>query len=176
MTLAHAPVRRGRTGPVERRRARTAWLFLAPAAAVLTMFVIWPMINAALTSFTDARLIGGGDWVGLQNYTDLLDDERFLGALGNTAVYALVTTPLSVVLALALAVALNRAMPLRGVVRTSVFLPFVASLSITSIAWSFLLDANVGAVIAWLNELGIDTGNGLRDPRYALPAVMFVGI
>lgn len=151
-------------------------MFLAPAGLVLLLFVVWPMLNAAATSLTDARLIGGGDWVGLQNYRDLLDDDRFLGALGNTAVYALVTTPASVVLALALAVALNRAIPLRGAVRSALFLPFVASLSITAIAWSFLLDAQVGAVISWLEALGIDTGNGLRDPRYALPAVMFVGV
>ncbi|WP_460980196.1 carbohydrate ABC transporter permease, partial [Pseudactinotalea suaedae] len=161
---------------VERRRARTAWMFLAPAGVVLLLFVIWPMLNAAATSLTDARLIGGGDWVGLQNYRDLLDDDRFLGALQNTIVYALVTTPVSVALALALAVALNRAVPLRGVVRSAMFLPFVASLSITAIAWSFLLDAQVGAVISWLEALGLDTGNGLRDPRFALPAVMFVGV
>ncbi|GAB2623006.1 sugar ABC transporter permease [Pseudactinotalea suaedae] len=151
-------------------------MFLAPAGVVLLLFVIWPMLNAAATSLTDARLIGGGDWVGLQNYRDLLDDDRFLGALQNTIVYALVTTPVSVALALALAVALNRAVPLRGVVRSAMFLPFVASLSITAIAWSFLLDAQVGAVISWLEALGLDTGNGLRDPRFALPAVMFVGV
>ncbi|WP_241680798.1 carbohydrate ABC transporter permease [Pseudactinotalea suaedae] len=167
---------RVRPGAVERRRARTAWMFLAPAGVVLLLFVIWPMLNAAATSLTDARLIGGGDWVGLQNYRDLLDDDRFLGALQNTIVYALVTTPVSVALALALAVALNRAVPLRGVVRSAMFLPFVASLSITAIAWSFLLDAQVGAVISWLEALGLDTGNGLRDPRFALPAVMFVGV
>lgn len=172
--LAGTLVRRRAT--LERRRARTALAFLAPALLVLLVFVVWPMLQAARTSFTDAGLIGGGSWVGLDNYTSLVHDERFRGALLHTAVYAVVTTPVSVLLALGLAVVLNAKVPARGLFRAAIFLPFVASLSITAIAWSFLFDAQVGAVVAWLHALGIPTGDGLRDPALALPAVMFVGV
>ncbi len=161
---------------LERRRTRAAVGFLAPALTILLVFVVWPMIGALRTSFTNAGLIGGGDWVGWENYRDLLQDERFTNALRNTLVYAVVTSPVSVVLALALALALNRPLAARDFFRGSFFLPFVASLSITAIAWAFLFDPLVGAVTAWLGAVGVPTGNGLRDPALALPAVMIVGV
>jgi multiple sugar transport system permease protein len=171
-----SPHRRRRHRTVESRRARTAWFFLAPALTVIVTFVFWPMAKALWTSFTDAGLIGGGDWVGLDNYIALRSDERFTNALGNTLIYAVVTTPVSVVIALGLALALNRPLHARGLFRAAMFLPFVASLSILAIAWSFLLDPRVGTLSAWLREVGIDLGNGVDDPDLALPAVMFVGV
>jgi len=171
---AAPPRRRRRT--VESRRARTAWAFLAPALIVIAVFVVWPMAKALWTSFTDAGLIRGGSWVGLDNYTSLPSDQRFTNALRNTVIYAIVTTPVSVVIALGLALALNRRLPARGLFRAAVFLPFVASLSILAIAWSFMLDPRIGMLSAWLGKVGIDLGNGVNDPDLALPAVMFVGI
>jgi ABC-type sugar transport system permease subunit len=159
-----------------RRQTATALGFLAPALAVLALFVLWPMVQSLAISFTDAGLIRDGEWVGLDNYTGLVSDDRFTNALGNTALYALVTTPVSIVLALALAVALNRRLPGRGFFRTALFLPFVASLSIVAIAWAFLMDPQIGLVTGWLDRIGIPTGNGIDDPALALPAVMLVGI
>lgn len=170
------PARPRRRVLLERRRARAAWLFLAPALLVLVAFVLWPMANALWLSFTDAGLISAGEFVGLDNYLALASDERFTNALGNTALYAVVTVPVSVVLALALAVALNRGLRARGFFRATFFLPFVASLSITAIAWSFLFDPLVGAIPAWLGQVGVSLGNGVRDPHLAIWIVMFVGI
>jgi len=170
------PARLPRRARLERRRARTAALFLAPALLVLVVFVLWPMVNAAWLSFTDAGLIGGGEFVGLENYTALPRDDRFTNALGNTVLYTVVTTPLSVLLALAAALALNRRLRGRGFFRATFFLPFVASLSITAIAWAFLFDPLVGALPAWLGRLGLELGNGVRDPELAIWIVMFVGI
>jgi multiple sugar transport system permease protein len=161
---------------IERRRALTALAFLAPALAVIALFVLWPMANALRTSFTDARIIGGGDWVGTSNYARLLDDERFTNALQNTAVYTMVTTPVSVALALGLALLLNRAIPGRGFFRAVLFFPFVASLGIVSIAWAFVLDPQVGIVNHWLAQIGLSIGDGVRDPDWAMPAVILVGI
>lgn len=170
------PARPRRRMLLEHRRARTAALFLAPGLLVLVVFVLWPMANALWLSFTDAGLINGGEFVGLDNYTALAHDERFTNALGNTALYSVVTTPVSVVLALAAAVALNRRLRARGFFRATFFLPFVASLSITAIAWSFLFDPLVGAIPAWLGNVGVSLGNGVRDPSLAIWIVMFVGI
>ncbi len=166
---------RGR-GRLDRHERRAAWLFLSPAIAVLTVFVVWPMVTAAWTSLTNASLFGQASWVGLANYRRLLHDPRFRGALWHTFLYAVVTTPVSIVLALALALLLNQALPGRGFFRAVIFFPFVASLGIVSIAWAFLLDPQVGLVSAWLNSAGLSLGNGVRDPSWALPIVMAVGI
>lgn len=91
-----------------RRRARTALAFLAPALTIIAVFVLWPMAIALRTSFTDSRILGDANWVGLANYTRLATDDRFTNALANTGWYAVVTTPVSVALALAFALLLNQ--------------------------------------------------------------------
>jgi multiple sugar transport system permease protein len=159
------------------RQTRAAWLFLAPSLAVLAAFVVWPMIQAGYLSLTEYNLMRPARWVGLANYRQLVHDPEVWNALRNTLVYAAVSTPVSVVLALALALFLNRAMLLRGFLRSAVFLPFVVSLGVVSIAWSFLLDPNIGLLNAWLGHLGLSPDQGwLEDPSYALPAVIAVGV
>jgi multiple sugar transport system permease protein len=161
---------------LRRRRAVTAWAFLSPAMLVLTVFVLYPMVRAAWTSFTDASLFGETHWIGLDNYRELGSDSRFRNDLKNTVIYAVVTTVVSVSLALLVALVLNQKIRARGTFRAIVFFPFVASLSIVSIAWAFVLDPQVGPVAGWLNGLGLSIGNGVRDPDWALPAVIAVGI
>jgi ABC-type sugar transport system permease subunit len=180
-----APAERasGRTGrPLTRlsyrgRQARAAWLFLTPSLAVLTVFVVWPMFQAGYLSFTSYNLVQAAQWVGLGNYRQMLHDPQVWNALKNTLVYAAVSTPISVLLALALALFLNQAIALRGFLRSAVFLPFVVSLGVVSIAWSFLLDPNIGLLTDWLSHLGITTQQGyLQDPSTAMYAVIAVGI
>lgn len=173
-TPARAVTRRGRGA---RRRERTAWLFLAPSLLTIAVFMLWPMIQSAYLSFMDYNRIQPAQWVGLDNYRELLTDPAVHNALGNTLVYAVVVTPLTVGLALALALLLNRAIFARGLIRTAVFLPFIVSLAIVAIAWAFLLDPNIGLISHWLDGLGIVSTQGwLSDPKLAMPAVMIVGI
>ncbi|MFD0660857.1 carbohydrate ABC transporter permease [Thermocatellispora tengchongensis] len=168
---------RRRPGSAGRRQARAAWLFMLPTMAVLGVFVVWPMLQALYLSFTDYEVFTPARWIGLENYRALLSDPAFGNALVNTLYYAAVTTPVSVALALGLALLLNRRMPLRGFVRTAVFVPVVISLAVVAIAWSFLLDPNIGLLSHWLSQIGIVSEQGwLRDPSLAMPAVMIVGI
>lgn len=158
-------------------RARTAWLFLAPSLVILAVFTLYPMVQAGYLSLTDYNLIRAAEWVGLDNYVELLADPAVGNAFGNTVLYAAVVTPVTVVLALALAVMLNRAFAGRAFVRTAIFLPFIISLGIIAIAWSFLLDPNIGLLSYWLSNAGIAAEQGwLTDPRFAMIAVMMVGV
>ena len=172
------PSTRRRAKPIAgRRQTRAAWLFMAPSLVVLAVFVVYPMTQALYLSFTEYDVLTPAEWVGLANYRELLTDEAFLRALRNTLYYAAVTTPVSVILALGTAVLLNRRFPLRGLGRTAVFLPVVVGLAVVAIAWSFLLDPDIGLLSYWLRGLGITSDQGwLRDPDLAMPAVMLVGI
>ncbi|GII76796.1 sugar ABC transporter permease [Sphaerisporangium rufum] len=172
-----APGPRARSGSARGRQTRAAWLFMLPTLVVLAVFVLWPMAQALYLSFTEYEVFTPATWVGLDNYTRLLSDPAFGNALANTLYYAAVTTPLSVVLALALALLLNQRLPLRGFVRTAVFVPVVISLAVVAIAWTFLLDPNIGLLSYWLSKVGVVTEQGwLRDPSLAMPAVMMVGV
>ncbi|MEU0105664.1 sugar ABC transporter permease [Streptomyces sp. NPDC006129] len=178
LQITSRPVGRPRARLSHRgRQARAAWLFLTPSLVVLTVFVVYPMIQAGYLSFTSYNLVQAAQWVGLGNYRHMLHDPQVWNALRNTLVYAAVSTPVSVLLALALALFLNRAMALRGFLRSAVFLPFVVSLGVVSIAWSFLLDPDIGLLSDWLSHLGITTQQGyLQDPSTAMAAVIAVGV
>ena len=169
------PVRRRRSAAA--RRSRNAWLFLAPSLVVLGLFTLYPMVQAVYLSLTSYNLISAAKWIGFDNYVELVGDPAFWNAFWNTVLYAAVVTPVTVVLALAFAVMLNRAFIGRTFARTAIFLPFIVSLGIIAIAWSFLLDPNIGLLSYWLSKIGIVTEQGwLSDPHFAMPAVMMVGI
>jgi len=171
-----ATPRRRRRGPASRRQL-TAWLFLAPALIVLVAFTLYPMAQAVYLSLTNYNLIAAAEWIGLDNYLELAGDPAFWNAFWNTVLYAVVVAPVTVVLALVFAVMLNQAFFGRTFVRTAIFLPFIVSLGIIAIAWSFLLDPNIGLLSYWFGQLGIVTEQGwLSDPRFAMPAVMMVGV
>ncbi|WP_368496454.1 carbohydrate ABC transporter permease [Herbiconiux sp. A18JL235] len=171
-----SPPRRRRMS-VTGRRSLTAWLFLTPTLLILIAFTVYPMVQAAYLSFTDYNLIRAAQWVGLDNYVELLSDDAFWNAFGNTVLYAVVVTPVTVVLALAFALMLNQAFLGRAFARTAIFLPFIVSLGIIAIAWAFLLDPNIGLLSHWLSLVGIVPEQGwLSDPRYAMAAVMVVGV
>jgi multiple sugar transport system permease protein len=150
---------------------------MVPSFVVLAVFVIYPMGRAAYLSLTDYDVLNPPRWIGLDNYTELFGDESFRNALKNTLVYAAVTTPLSVALALALAILLDQRFPGRALARTAIFVPVVISLAIVSFAWTFLLDPDIGWLSYWLEKIGIDSGQGwLRNPDLAMPALILVGI
>lgn len=172
-----APAPRRRRTSAEARRARTAWLFLSPAIIILVAFTLYPMVQAVYLSFTEYNLIRAAEWIGLDNYVELLQDGAFWNAFGNTVLYALVVTPVTVILALVFAIMLNQRFAGRAFSRTAIFLPFIVSLGIIAIAWAFLLDPNIGLLSYWLSFIGIVPEQGwLSDPRYAMAAVMIVGV
>ena len=176
-TAPAAPARRGRGRAGRAHRERTAWLFMTPSLVILGAFMVWPLLQSAYLSFTQYNRLQPARWVGLRNYITLVQDEQVWNALGNTALYAVVVTPVTVFLALLFAIFLNRPMVGRDFVRTAIFMPFIVSMAIISFAWSFLLDANIGLVTYWLGQVGFVTEQGwLTDPQLAMPAVMIVGV
>lgn len=168
----------GRTplGGTFKRRA-TIVGFLAPAIVILAAFVGWPMISALRLSFTDASGFGTPSFVGLANYVRVFTDSDILHAMGNTALYAVLFTPVSIVVALVLALLVNSPrLPFRGFFRSALFLPFIVSLAVAAFAWSYLLDPQIGLVNYWLQSVGIRIGNVLQDPVLAMPVVVLVAV
>jgi len=168
----------GRPGArAERRRTLTAFAFLAPALAILSVFVAWPMLSALQLSFTDASGFGTAEWVGLDNYVRVFADPDIRDAMLNTLWYTVLFTPTAVLSALALALVLNSpSLPFRGFFRTALFLPFIVSLAVGAFAWSYLLDPRLGLLNYWLQGAGVQLGDVLEDPVLAMPAVALVAV
>lgn len=161
----------------ERERSLKAAAFLAPALLVIAGFVFVPAGIALWTSFTDASGFGTAEWVGLDNYIEALTDATELRALLNTVLYALFYAPAVIGVGLGSALLLNRSdIPFRSFFRTAIFMPFVISMAVASLAWNFLLDPNLGLIPHWLGAIGIRLGDVFANPAAALPAVAAVAV
>lgn len=164
-------------GSNRRQQRVVVVVFLLPALVVLGAFVFWPMISALYLSFTDASGFGSPNFVGLANYTRIFSEPNILRSMLNTLVYAAIFTPVAVVVSLVLALALNAPkLPLRGLFRTWLFLPFIVSLAVAAFAWQYLLDPQVGLLNYWLQTAGLRIGNLLHDPLWAMPTVALIAV
>ena len=138
-------------------RRKNNWVglaYVAPAMTFVAVFVLWPLGHLIILSFSSQSLLGGGDWVGFDNYHRLMSDKNFWKAMVFTLTYTVYLTPILLVLNLGLALLTARNTKLRQVTRTVIFLPVVIGLASSSLLWYWLFDQQVGL----FNKLLVDTG------------------
>ncbi|MDQ3694701.1 MAG: sugar ABC transporter permease [Chloroflexota bacterium] len=160
-----------------RRRINSGYLFVAPSMLVIAVFVIGPILQALWMSVHDWSFVAPETpFVGLANYRELAGDDRFWNALTVTAVYTLGSVPVQILLALAVALALNERLRALTWFRAAFFFPVISSLAVMAIVWRFLLDPDIGLLSHWLSQLGVGPTDWLQSTTWALPAVIGVGI
>lgn len=149
------PANRDLNGAARFRPWWMPWVWLAAPIGVVTAFYLYPFVNIAFLSFTDASpLSGTGDFVGLENYEYILSDPDFWNAVGNSLVYALCVVPLIVILPLLLALLLKDRIPGIGVFRALFYVPAISSTVVVSLAWTALLKDN-GSINNLLMSIGM---------------------
>ena len=117
---------------VDSKHQWKAWLYLSPAIVLLLIFTVWPIINTVRVAFLEdynalAVLIGAEFKVGIGNFVNVLTNDEFTTGLVNTMLLTVLTVPLSTILALLIAVALNSIKPLQRFLQTIFFLPYVTN-------------------------------------------------
>ena len=163
---------------IERRQeAWTAHLMLAPYVVAFLAFMVAPSAYGLYLSFTDYHLGSVRmHWIGWENFSYVLTDPKFQTSARNTITFVLESTPVLIALPLLLAVALNRGVPLRDFLRGAFFLPFTLSVSVVSICWWWLLDANFGPVYFYLKQLGFHPPVWVSHPGLAMAAVVLATV
>ncbi len=165
-----------------RKKARAAWWFLTPALVLLALFFVLPVAAGLLLSLTDFDIYAVGDpsvarFVGLKNYAHLLSDGTFWRAVGNTLQFVLIGGPLSLAVSLAAALLLNeKAVRLRGLLRTVYFAPVVTTLVSVAIVWRYLYHPRYGLLNFLLGQIGVDPIDWLGDPNWAMPAIILLAV
>ncbi len=155
-----------------------AYVFLLPAAIVLAVFNLFPIIYAFYVSLLRWNLIDPvRTYLGLGNYVQLLQDPKFLTALGNTTYFAVVSVAVSLPLALGFAVLLNRKLTGMSWYRTAFFIPHVTSLAAAAMVWHWLYHPDQFGLLNYLiGKTGIPPQRWLLDPGQAMPAIIAVAI
>ncbi|GGV06934.1 ABC transporter permease [Actinomadura cremea] len=173
----------GRSGRAGGLGGRLAYLpYLLPGLLLFTGVIGVPFVMNIGTSFTEWSGVGSPEWVGLENYKELMGDERFWSSFRNNVLVivgmAIVPTVVGLVLAGALTDLIDRHFGSRvaAVLRACIYLPQVLPVVIAGVVWSWLLAPDDGAVNALLEAVGLGSlaHNWLGDPSTALWSVLAV--
>ncbi|GAA4195926.1 sugar ABC transporter permease [Microbacterium oryzae] len=155
----------------------TALAMLLPAAVLIIMFLIIPIALTFILAFTNTRLISPvpGQFIGLQNFSNLFTDETFWASLRNTIVFTVVIVPVQSAVALVMAVLVNSKTRGTTFFRTIYFLPVVTSIVVVSMLWLFMYQKD-GLINLLLARIGIEGPDWLADPRWSLFAIIVMSI
>ena len=179
--LVPAPVQvapsRGRS---RLREGRAAWILATPFCLLFLAFTVWPVIQSLYMSMTDTRQRDlrspfAVNFIGLDNYIRVLQDDKFRKAAVNTAYFVLVGVPLTIVIALAAAVALDRGITrLRGAFRLGFYTPVITSIVAVAVVWRFILQPDSGLLNTALGWVGIEGPNWLGSTTWSMPALIML--
>jgi multiple sugar transport system permease protein len=162
---------------MRRQQARAAWILAAPFLVLFLVFTAGPVLASLGMSFTDIKRTDirtpfAVGFIGIDNYTQLLGDPLFRKVMVNTGLYVVLGVPLTMGLALAVAVMLNRIERLKGLFRVGYYLPVVTSIVAVSVVWKFLYRPDGGLVNEVLGLVGLPQPEWLDNPSLALPSLV----
>ena len=165
---------------LQKREGSIGWLFILPSFVHLSLFVLFPIVFAFVLSLHRWDVLKPDKpFIGLTNYSLLLQDPFFWNALGNSAYYAFVSVPLGMILALAVAVLVHQKLRGTSFFRTLYYLPAVSSAVALSMVWTFIYLPERG-LLAWLLEtIGLHQAaqtDWLQNPFWAMPALIFMSL
>lgn len=168
---------------VSRRRRQTliAWLFALPFVLVFSIFMLLPLVSSFLMSFTDFTSRDVTDplavgFVGIDQYTKLFGNPQFLTSLKNTAYFVVIGIPLTMAVALLLAVALNSGIErFRTAFRVGFYTPVVTSIVAVAVVWRFILqqDGLLNSILGWVGITGPDW---LNSTTWAMPSLILMAM
>ncbi len=161
----------------KRNEMLLALLLVAPFIAIYGWMFVYPTIQMLRLSFTDAPLIGDGNYIGLENYSRLLQDKTFYKAVGNTSYFVALTVIPGTAAALAIALMVSRLTGwMQSVVLSAFFLPFVLPITVVFLIWQWLFDTQFGIVQHLIEPIFGQPINVWRKLSWFMPTVALLTI
>ncbi len=176
MVAAVAPAEKRTWRQVLASESYVKWLYLVPLLAILSAFMLYPTFYCLFMSFTDYVLKGAPEFIGLDNYRDLLEDTAFWQALGRTAYVLVVCISVELILGMTFALLLNRNFLGQNIVRGLCFLPLLISPLAMSLMWNYMLHVQFGIVNQLFDWVGFGRYEWFSSQKYALYTIMFISI
>jgi multiple sugar transport system permease protein len=159
----------------EFKKNLVAYSFIAPNFIGFAIFTLVPMVFAFILAFLDwdGSPYNPMHFVGFKNFANLASDDQFLAAFKNTIVYTVETVPLTLIMALILAVLLNQKIKGRDFFRTVCFFPYVASMVAVAAVWNMLFNPGMGPVNEILRGFGVQNPPGWSaDKDWAMTTIV----
>ena len=162
-------------------RERLAWILVAPSVLVVAVVALFPLIQSFRYSFTNARFGSARavEYVGFRNYQRLFSDDTFISALGHTVTFTVASVALETLFGIAIALIINSHFQGRGLVRTSMLIPWAIPTVVSAQLWKFMFSQNNGVINDLLvNRLGILERPiaWLANTSTALPSIIAVDV
>jgi multiple sugar transport system permease protein len=150
------------------------YLFVSPMVIGFLLVMLFPLVYSIYMSLTDWQLLGDPNFIGSENYQRLVNDPDFWVVLKNTLIFAAGLVPINILMALLLALLLQKNLPGIGFFRTAIFIPVMTSIVVWSIIWKYMFGTEEGFINQILAVIGIDGPAWLYDPDLAMGAVIVV--
>lgn len=162
-----------RSGAPARGEGWQAWLFVAPAALLFGVFVLFPLASSLYYGFTRWNGFSAPEWIGLTNYVRAFQDRIHLASYLHVTLYTLGTLIVEVAFGLVLAVLLNAKRPGFALFRVLCFSPVVLSMVAAGLLWTFVYDLRLGLLNSLLTDIGL---GGLRQAWLANPNTALIAV
>lgn len=150
------------------------YLLVSPYLFHFLLFIAFPIVFSILLTFHKWNIISPMEYVGTSNYEKLIQDRNFFKSIYNTLVFLVIHIPLQIIIALALAVALNHRIKFRTFFRGAFFLPVVVSGVVITIMWQQMYALDSGVLNRMLVSIGLNRVGWLTDPAWAMPSIAFM--
>jgi multiple sugar transport system permease protein len=174
--VAPPDVKRRGWSAMRRRNLMNGILFISPWIIGFFIFTLYPTVASLYYSFTEYHLKNAPVWVGLENYVDLFNDKLFWTSLGNTVYLVIIGVPLTLFLSFLCALLLNLKVRGQAIYRVIYFLPSIVPTVASALLWLWILNPSSGLLNTLLDSIGITGPNWFRDPNWAKPALILLGL
>lgn len=154
-----------------------AYIMVAPTIIGLIILNIIPIFQTIYLSFFKSGAFGKGNiFIGMDNYKKMFSDVQTWYAVRNTLGYTCLVVPITIVIALAIAVTLNKKLKGKGIYRTIYFIPMIAAPAAVTMVWRWLYNFNFGFINHILANFGLEKVKWTENPNIALFSIAIIGI
>lgn len=150
--------------------------FVSPALIGFLAFAAWPIFQSLYYSFTDYNVLQAPDFVGIDNYRDLLSDRLYRTALLNTLYMVVIGLPIHLIFDFLMALLLATQIRGLSIYRTIFYLPSITPVVAAAIVWLWIFNGQYGILNTILGWFGIQRIGWLTDPNFTKPSLIFMGL
>lgn len=163
------------------QRGENLWgiAFVSPMLIGVIILVLFPILATLVLGFADWNFVQGWDgiqWVGFQNFRQLLEDDMFIKSVRNNVLF-LLTVPVYMMISMTLAILIDRFVYMKGYFKVAYFMPYISNIVAVAVVWQVLFQPSYGPINEILRTLGMSNPpKWIADPNFALISIMLISI